>query len=203
MSDNIFNIISAIGIGLTFLTSMAAVIVSIISLKNSNKIAKHSGYLNTITVSRNKWVNSLRENSSLYFTQIARICNGQEENTDEIYNELTRYHFEIILLLYDQEDDVDEKVSEELHNIMSAVRSNALEIVNQSNIIKQYYKNLKVSTYINNEQLDNQAMVINAQQKICELKNAIIEDYQPLIFDKIKLLLKCEWEKQKKEANLN
>ena len=166
MSDNIFNIISAIGIGLTFLTSMAAVIVSIISLKNSNKIAKHSGYLNTITVSRNKWVNSLRENSSLYFTQIARICNGQEENTDEIYNELTRYHFEIILLLYDQEDDVDEKVSEELHNIMSAVRSNALEIVNQSNIIKQYYKNLKVSTYINNEQLDNQAMVINATKNM-------------------------------------
>ena len=46
-------------------------------------------------------------------------------------------------------------------------------------------------------------LIENNEKLPIELKNAIIEDYQPLIFDKIKLLLKCEWEKQKKEANLN
>ena len=38
MSDEIFNMFSAVGIGLTFLASMAAVIVSIISLRCSNKV---------------------------------------------------------------------------------------------------------------------------------------------------------------------
>lgn len=69
MSSEVFNIFSAIGIVLTFLASIAAVIVSIISLRYSNKAEKRSGYLNTITASRNKWSNSLRDSSSLYFTQ--------------------------------------------------------------------------------------------------------------------------------------
>lgn len=76
MSNEVFNIFSTIGIVLTFTASMAAVIVSIISLKYSNKVAKQSEYLNTITASRDKWSYSLRECSSLYFTQIARICSG-------------------------------------------------------------------------------------------------------------------------------
>ena len=76
VSNEAFNIFSVIGIGLTFLASIAAVVVSIISLKCSNKVAKRSGYLSTITASRDKWSNSLRESSSLYFTQIARLCSG-------------------------------------------------------------------------------------------------------------------------------
>ena len=47
MPDEVFNIVSAIGIGLTFLASIAAVIVSIISLRYSNKVAKRSGYLSS------------------------------------------------------------------------------------------------------------------------------------------------------------
>lgn len=203
MSDNIFNIISAIGIGLTFLTSMAAVIVSIMSLKNSNKIAKHSGYLNTITVSRNKWVNSLRENSSLYFTQIARICNGQEENLEEIYNELTRYHFAIILLLYDQEKEDDKKLNEELHNNMSAVRSKSLEIVMLSNKIKQHIKNLNTSNYMDDEGITSQPILVDTRRQICELKESIIHVYQPKIFNRITILLERQWVKQKEETNIN
>lgn len=124
MSNEVFNIFSAIGIGLTFLASIAAVIVSIVSLRCSNKVAKRSGYLSTITARRDKWSNSLRENSSLYFTQIARICSGQEDDLEEINNELTRYHFSIVLLLFAQD--------EEIHNNMSVVRSKAFEIVDQS-----------------------------------------------------------------------
>ena len=40
MSDEVFNIFSAIGIGLTFLASIAAVIVSVISLRYSLLILK-------------------------------------------------------------------------------------------------------------------------------------------------------------------
>lgn len=54
MSNEILNIFSAIGIGLAFLASIATVIVSIISLRCSNKAAKWSGYLSTITVSWDK-----------------------------------------------------------------------------------------------------------------------------------------------------
>ena len=169
MPNEVFNIISAIGIGLTFLASIAAVIVSIISLNYSSKIAKRSGYLSTITVSRDKWSSSLRESSSLYFTQIARICVGQEDNIEEIYNELTRYHFAIVLLLFEQ--DI------ELHNNMSTVRSKALEIVEQSNIINQQYKKLNVSLNITETYIESQAGVINARQKIHDLKSSIINDY--------------------------
>ena len=38
MSDKVFNIFSVIGIGLTFLASIAAVIVSIESLRYSNEV---------------------------------------------------------------------------------------------------------------------------------------------------------------------
>lgn len=192
MSDEVFNIFSAIGIGLTFLASIAAVIVSIISLKYSNKIAKRSGYLSTITASRDNWSNSLRESSSLYFTQIARICSGQEENLEEIYNELTRYHFAIVLLLFEQD--------KEIHNNMSAVRSKAFEIVDQSDIINQQYKKLQESPNVTETYIESQELVIKARQKMYNLRCSILNDYQGRIFDGIRNLLEREWRKQQYEA---
>lgn len=192
MSNEVFNIFSAIGIGLTFLASIAAVIVSIISLRYSNKAAKRSGYLSTITASRDKWSNSLRESSSLYFTQIARICSGQEGNLEEIYNQLTRYHFAIVLLLFEQD--------EEIHNNMSAVRSKAFEIVDQSNIINQQYMKMKESPNITEIHIENQELVVKARQKMHALRCSILNDYQGRIFDGIKKLLECEWRKQQYEA---
>lgn len=192
MSNEAFNIFSAIGIGLTFLASIAAVVVSIISLKCSNKVAKRSGYLSTITASRDKWSNSLRESSSLYFTQIARLCSGQENNLEEIYNELTHYHFAIILLLFEQD--------EEIHNNMSAVRSKAFEIVDQSNIINQQYKKLQESPNITETYIESQEIVIRARQKIYDLRCSILNDYQGRIFNGIRNLLEREWRKQQYEA---
>lgn len=147
MTDEIFNIFSAIGIALTFLTSVAAVCVSIMSLKYSNKVAKRSGYLSTITASREKWSNSLRESASLYFTQIARICSEEEDDVSEIYNELLHFHFAIALLLFEQDVEVQ--------NNMSAVRSKALEIVKQSNIISQQYDDLRISPNITKESIEH------------------------------------------------
>ena len=192
MSNELFNIFSAIGIGLTFLASIAAVIVSIISLRYSNKVAKRSGNLGTITASRDKWSNSLRESSSLYFTQIARICSGQEDNLEEIYNELTRYHFAIVLLLFEQD--------EEIHNNMSVVRSKVFEIVDQSNIINQQYKKLKESPNATETYIESQEVVVKARQKMYDLRCSILNDYQGRIFNGIRNLLEREWRKQQYEA---
>lgn len=192
MSDEVFNIFSTIGIGLTFLASIAAVIVSVISLRYSNKVAKRTGYLSTITAGREKWSNSLRENASLYFTQIARICNGQEDNLEEIYNELTHYHFAIVLLLFEK--------NKEIHNNMSAIRSKAFEIVDLNNMIKQQYNKLTDSTNITAAHIESQGVVIQARQKIYDLRCSILSDYQEKVFDGIRVLIETEWRKQQYEA---
>ena len=193
MSNEVFNIFSSIGIGLTFCVSTATVIVSAISLICSNKVAKRSGYLSTITASRDKWSNYLRETSSLYFTQIARICGGQEDNLVEIYNELIRYHFAIVMLLSDQD--------KEIHNNMSTVRNMAFEIVDQKNIInQQYIKMNNSSTNITEPHIESQEIVVKARQKIYDLRCLILNDYQGKIFDGIRKLLELEWQKQQYEV---
>ena len=192
MSDSMYNIFSAVGIGLTFLVSLSAVIVSIISLQHTHKAAKHSAYLNTITSSRYKWTSTLRECASLYFTQIARICNDRDENLEEIYNELTRYHFAIILLLSEKDT--------KLHNQMSIVRSKAAEIVRQDNIIKAEYKKNEGFLSHNKDDIESQELVIKARQIIHDLRGAIMYEYQNNIFNCITALLESEWEKQKYEA---
>lgn len=192
MSNEIYNIFSAIGIGLTFLASIAAVVVSIISLRYSNKTAKRSGYLNTITVSRDKWSNLLRESASLYFTQIERMCSGQEDNLAEIYNELTHYHFAIVLLLFKQ--------NAEIQNNMNAVRKKAFEIVNQSNIIDQQYKQMEGLHNITKAYIESQDIVVNARQKMYDLRCSISNDFTGLIFDGLRALLELEWRKQQYEA---
>ena len=191
-----YNIFSAVGICLTFLVSLSAVIVSIISLRYTHRAAKYSAYLNTITSSRYKWTSSLRECASLYFTQIIRICNEKDENLEEIYNELTRYHFAIILLL--SEKDV------ELHNQMSIVRNKAAEIVRQDNIIKAEYKKNEGLLSHNINDVESQELVIKARQTIRDLRVSIMYEYQDKIFNSIIALLESEWEKQKYEAeNIN
>lgn len=192
MSNEIFNVFSAIGIGLTFLASVAATIISIVSLKCSNRAAKQSGYLNTITASRDRWSNSLRESASLYFTQIARICNGQEENLKEIYNELMQYHYAIILLLFEQD--------KEIHDNMSAVRSKAFEIVDQKNIIITLYEKNQGLVSINRTAVENLDVVVQARKKIYELRCSILEEYQDKIFNGLTELLEREWRKQQYEA---
>lgn len=192
MSNEVFNIFSAIGIGLTFLASIAAVIVSVISLRYSNKVAERTGYLGTITVSRDKWSNSLRDSASLYFTQVSRICSGQEDKLEEIYNELTHYHFAIVLLLFEK--------NKEIHDNMSAIRSKAFEIVDLNNMIKQQYNKLTDSTNITAAHIESQGVVIQARQKIYDLRCSILNDYQENVFDGIRVLIETEWRKQQYEA---
>lgn len=189
MSDEVFNIFATIGIGLTFFASIAATIVSIISLKTSSKAAKRTGYLNTITASREKWSHSLRESASLYFTQITHLCSSQKENLEDIYNELTHYHYAIALLLFKQD--------KEILDAMKAVQDIALKIVgNNSIILSQYKKNPNLIP----EQIESMNIVVNARNEIRNLRLEIINKYQEEIFNGIEALLECEWRKQQYEA---
>lgn len=191
MSNEVFNIFSSVGIGLTFLASIAAVIVSIISMRYSNKAAQRSGYLTTITASRDKWSNSLRENASLYFTQIERICNGNEADLEGIYNELTRYHFAIALLLFQQDQEINDN--------MYILRNKAFEIVKQNNLIKQQYREL-LAQHFTESDIERQPVVTQAREKIRLLRCSIIHTYQVEIFNEIRDLLEGEWRKQQYEA---
>lgn len=190
MTTENLNIFYAIGIVLTFISSIITTIVSIISLKSSNKKSEQSLYSSTITSSRGKWTTSMRDNASLYFTQITRICSEQEDNPLEIYNELTRYHFSILMLLSDED--------KKLHDNMSAIRSKAFEIVHQNSIIEQQY-NIYGNTCAA-AQIEKHTTVINARNEIKNLRWSILKEYQSKVFEEICFLIQREWERQKYEA---
>ena len=156
---------------------MVAAIISFKSMKDSKLAAKQSALNSTVTASRDKWSYALRENVSLYFTQIARLCNGQETDLQAIYNELTRYHFSIVFLLSSQHDD-----DVRIHDCMSAIRSKALEIVEIS-------KSKSLSPEV-------------AQKSIENLRLSIWKEYGDEVFNGITFLIDREWERQKHEATL-
>lgn len=131
MTEELYYLCSAIGILLTFLASITAVIISIISMKAARQTAKQTNYQNIISTARAKWQSDLRENASKYFTQIARLCGNQEKDVTDIFNKLTLYHFSIVLLIFKQD--------EQLHNEMSAIRNKAFRIVDFYNIISNEY----------------------------------------------------------------
>ena len=187
MTDDVFQ---AIGILLTFLASMAATVVSAISLWFSNRATKKTIHLNTVTVSRDKWAQSLRENAAAYFTQVTRICTGdEEEEMVEIYNQLTHYHFAIVLLQKGEDDT--------LHNNMSAIRDYAHRIIKYNEVIERIYEekaNLSVEEIESNEEM------MQLRSQIFEIREEIIPGYRNAVFNKIKALLKQEWEDLQKEA---
>ncbi len=90
MTEKLYYLCSAIGILLTFIASMAALIVSIISINSSKQTAKHTNYQNIISTGRAKWQSDLRDCASKYFTQIARLCGNQEKDVTNIFNKRTK-----------------------------------------------------------------------------------------------------------------
>lgn len=151
-----------------------------------------SGYLSTITAGRDRWSYSLRESAALYFTQIARLCNGQEECLEEIYNELLRTYFAIVLLLFKQDKEI-------LDN-MNIVRGKAFEIVDQNNIIVSQYKQYKASPDSYKAEVENKDIVVQARKRIYELRCSILQEYQERIMEGFTELLEREWRKQQYEA---
>lgn len=193
MNEELFNLFSAIGIGLTFIASVGAIIVSIISLRQTNKATKHTGYLNTISTTRYKWSTSIREQASMYFTQITRLCGDQESNVIEIYNELVHYHFAISLLLFENDKKLQDK--------LDRVKELAWNIVCNNQIIDMFYEKYVNQPDVAKEYIEGQNIVIEARQKIYESKCSIVNDYQNEIFKDIRALVELEWRKQQNEAS--
>lgn len=193
MNEELFNLFSAIGIGLTFIASVGAIIVSIISLQQTNKATKHTGYLNTISTTRYKWSTSIREQASMYFTQITRLCGDQESNVIEIYNELVHYHFAISLLLFENDKKLQDK--------LDRVKELAWNIVCNNQIIDMYYDKYVKYPDVTQEYIESQNIVIEARQKIYESKCSIVNDYQNEVFEDIRALVELEWRKQQSEAS--
>ena len=191
LTEKAYYLCSAIGILLTFFSSMSALVVSIISIKSSKQMAKQTNYQNIISTGRAKWQSDLSEYASKYFTQIARLCENQENDITNIYNELVFYHFAIVLLLFVHNDS--------LHDEMNVIKEKALKIVDLSNMILNEY--LKVGQNINNPipEIENKNKIVVAREKIYDLRNSIIEDQQR-VFNEIQILILTEWNKQKFEA---
>ena len=193
MNEELFNLFSAIGIGLTFIASVGAIIVSIISLRQTNKTTKHTGYLNTISATRYKWSTSIREQASMYFTQITRLCGDHESNVIEIYNELVHYHFAISLLLFENDKKLQDK--------LDRIKELAWNIVCNNQIIDMCYEKYVNHTDVTQEYIESQNIVVEARQKIYESKCSIVNDYQNEVFKDIRALVELEWRKQQSEAN--
>ena len=192
MSATTFNIFAAIGICLTFIASLSAVFVSIASMRNSKKTTKHANYINAITATRYKWSVDVRKSASNYFALIARLCGGQEEDLVSIFNNLIVCHFEIVLLIFKQD--------KKLHDLMSAIRSKAFEIVANHNLIIWQYEKYKNSLTHHPSIVESEKSVIEARTKINELRRSILEEYQSPVFDEIRVLIENEWRKQQYEA---
>lgn len=192
MTEELFRVYSVIGILLTFLSSLAAVIVSTVTIRATRKMTKQTNYQNTISASRAKWQSDLREAASKYFTQIARLCGGQENNMTEIYNELTLCHFTIVLLIFKQD--------ESLHNEMSIIRDKARKIIDYFGLINNQYHQVHRSPEVLVPEVENIDTVIVARRKIFELRNSIVEEHQYKVFDEIHVLIEAEWKKQQYEA---
>lgn len=192
MTEKLYYLCSAIGILLTFFASIAALIVSIISMMSSKQTAKHTNYQNIISTGRAKWQYDLREYASKYFTQIARLCGNQEKDVTSIFNDLTLYHFAIVLLIFKQD--------KQLHDEMSIIREKAFRIVNFSNMISNEYlkKGYNIDNYV--PEIENNENIILARRSIRELRYAIINNHQYRVFNMIQTLIENEWRKQKYEA---
>ena len=175
MTDEVFNICSFVGIILTFLVSAASVIVSIKSLRETRTAAKRTDHINSITASREKWSYALRENATLYFTQIERMCCGPESDLMKIYSELTRYHFAVRFLL-----SPTHKIDKDICKHMDALHSEALKLVMKSKVIETTPDS-------------------DVEAEIQTLKRSILR-HQEEALNGIEFLIEREWKREKDEV---
>jgi len=186
-----FNSIAAYGIWFTFSASIAAVIVSIFSMLLSKKISEQTN-LRSITLGRKELITVLRESSSNYFTQIAKLCGGVEKNLLETLIELTRSHVTIVLVI--------SKKHKEVHAYMNEILKKANEIVWCDDQIRQQHLKYKENPYITPRYVENLDIVIRAREQIRELQYSIIYEYRDNVFADIQDRLELEWSRQLDEA---
>ena len=80
-----------------------SIVVSILDLVLTKKISKNNGYINTITASRSRWADSIRNNGASYLALVDTIF--FEKNILKKYKKLLKYQYAIAISLYNYEDD--------------------------------------------------------------------------------------------------
>ena len=80
-----------------------SIVVSILDLVLTKKISKNNGYINTITVSRSRWADSIQNNGASYLALVDTIF--FEKNILKKYKKLLKYQYAIAISLYNYEDD--------------------------------------------------------------------------------------------------
>lgn len=88
--------------------SGVSIIVSVLGLVNTKKIASKNEYVNTVTASRERWANSLQSNGSCYLAIVDSIF-LQKEDKAQKYEELLKYQYAIAISLHDYDDDKELK----------------------------------------------------------------------------------------------
>ena len=157
MEENVYYIFAAIGIVLTFMLSLTATVVSIVSVKkqdrNQKMIAQQSKYLETITPARERWQYAMRESGAKYLEQIARIC-YEDTNFEEIFANLNRYHNEVILISW---------YCDSLHNRMNDNLDSSSKIVELSH---DFNKNKAEIERLRSQIKESQVIIKSELQKM-------------------------------------
>lgn len=184
MSEELFRLFSIIGIGVTFLASLSAVVVSLIGIIKNNRQAKMTTYNNVITAQRLQKEVKLREAAISYATQITRLCSITDDDYLDAYKELTKAHYAIVLSLATTNDP--------LHDDMSHIRALALNVVQA-----KYMMEHNEETDPSKKQVVFQFVAVNWWNSIHELK----ETYEKgKVFTKISEILKEAWDVSRQEA---
>lgn len=93
----------------TCVFSGISILISILNLKITSNISKSEGYLNTITASRENWMNELRANASSFFSIVNAFFLLSKDNAISKYEEMLKYQYAITITLYQYPDDIEIK----------------------------------------------------------------------------------------------
>lgn len=97
-----------------------SILISILNLKITSNISKSEGYLNTITASRENWMNELRANASSYFSIVDAFFLLSKDNIISKYEEMLKYQYAITITLYQYPDDIE--IKEKMDQIQAILR---------------------------------------------------------------------------------
>ena len=142
--------ISSIVLIITCVFSGISIIISIFNLITAKTISKYEQYLGTITNARKNWEESIKNNSSSFFSLVDTIFLFPKAEAVIKFEELLKHKYSIEITLYDYKDDIliKEKMEEIQHIIYDYLTSNDIQIsTNSLAIINELKTELFVILY--------------------------------------------------------
>jgi hypothetical protein len=101
--------VSDIVLIMTCVFSGISILISIFNLTTIRNISNSEGYINTITASRENWMNELRVNASSYLSVVDVFFVLSKDNAICKYEEMLKYKYAVTITLYQYEDDIEIK----------------------------------------------------------------------------------------------